>query len=96
MSEHAEHLLHLLFDAPGDSRAWWSFFDALGEAISPDVRVLMLVEVTHPVPSTALLGSGTQHVAAGLLPRRSDGKPRIEALPEGAVFELPRLGSSIA
>lgn len=96
MHERAERLLRLLFDAPGNPRAWWSFFEALGQAISPDVSVVMLVEVTQPVPSTALFGIDTQHVAAGLLPRRTDGGPRIEALPEGAVFELPQLGARIA
>lgn len=96
MHERAERLLRLLFDAPGNPRAWWSFFEALGQAISPDVSVVMLVEVTQPVPSTTLFGIDTQHVAAGLLPRRSDGGPRIEELPEGAVFELPQLGARIA
>jgi len=94
--ERAEQLLRLLFDAPGKPRAWWSFFDALGQAISPDVSAMMLVEVSHPVPSTALFGIDTQYVAAGRLPRWSDGGTSIEALPEGAVFELPRLGGRIA
>ena len=96
MKERAERLLRLLFAAPGDLDAWWGFFDALGKAISPDVRTTMLVEVRHPHPSTALFGVRMQAVAEGLLPRRRDGGPRIEALPEGSLFELPRLGARIA
>jgi DNA-binding CsgD family transcriptional regulator/PAS domain-containing protein len=60
------------------------------------VRVTVLVETTHPLPTTTLFGIDMQHVAAGLLPRRSDGGPRLEALAEGAVFELPRLDARMA
>jgi len=96
VDERAESLLRLVFDVPGNPSAWASFFAALGQAISPDVEVVVLVETTHPLPTTTLFGIDTQHVAAGLLPRRSDGGPHLEALPEGAVFEFPRLGARMA
>jgi DNA-binding CsgD family transcriptional regulator len=96
VSERAERLLPLVFDVPGNPRAWSSLFGALAQAISPDVSVLVLLETAHPTPTTTLFGVDMQHVAVGLLPRRSDGGPRLEALPEGAVFELPRLPPRIA
>jgi DNA-binding CsgD family transcriptional regulator len=96
VNEQAERLLPLIFDVPGNPLAWSSFFAALEEAISPEVRVTVLVETTHPLPTTTLFGIDMQHVAAGLLPRRSDGGPRLEALAEGAVFELPRLDARMA
>lgn len=95
VDDRAAALLRLLFRAPGDPAGWRAFYEALGREISPDVRVVTLVERTHPAASTTLFGVDMLRVADGLLPRRSDGKPRIEALPVGAVFELPRLGSRI-
>ena len=91
MDERTVRLLQLLFEAPTDRRAWTPFFEALGAAISPDVRAAALVERATPSPTVALFGAGFESVVDGSRPRRKDGGPRVEALPLGAVFELPRL-----
>ena len=96
VDERAAALLQLLFQAPGDLPAWRAFFEAFQGAISPGGRVLTLVETAHPVPSTILFTLEGQAAAPGLLPRRTGGKPRIELLPAGTMFELPYLGSRIA
>jgi len=96
VDERAAHLLELLFRAPGDLPGWRAFYGAFERAISPGARVVTLVESAQPVASTIAFGLDTQTVVPGALPRRTDGKPRIEALPPGAMFELPRLGSRIA
>jgi hypothetical protein len=49
-----------LFEAPGDARAWWPFLEALGAAISPDVRVVTLIENAEPVPFTMLSEAAAQ------------------------------------
>jgi DNA-binding CsgD family transcriptional regulator len=91
VDERVVRLLQLLFEAPTDRQAWTPFFEALGAAISPDVRVAILVERRQPSPTVALFGAGFESVVEGTLPRRTDGGPRIDRLPVGAVFELPRL-----
>lgn len=95
MDERATAILQLLFRAPGDIPGWRAFFEALQGAISPGGRVITLVETRHPVPSTILFTLDGQAVAPGLLPRRTDGRSRVEALPAGTMFELPYLGSRI-
>jgi DNA-binding CsgD family transcriptional regulator len=96
VDERAAALLHLLFQAPGDLPVWRAFFEGLQAAISPGGRVVALVETPHPVPSTILFTLDGQAASPGLLPRRTDGKPRIEMLPAGTMFELPYVGSRIA
>ena len=96
VAPRATAILQLLFSAPGNLPAWRAFFEAFQAAISPGGRVVTLVETAHPVPSTILFALEGQAVAPGLLPRRTSGRPRIEALPAGAMFELPYLGAQIA
>lgn len=95
VDERAAAILQLLFLAPGDLPGWRAFYEAFQGAISPGGCVVTLVETVHPVPSTILFALDGQIVAPGLLPRRTDGHPRIEALPAGAMFELPYMGSRI-
>ena len=92
VDERAAAILQLLFHAPGDLPGWRAFYEAFQDAISPGGRVVTLVETVHPVPSTILFALEGQVVAPGLLPRRTEGKPRIETLPAGAMFELPYMG----
>lgn len=96
VDERAAALLQLLFQAPGDLPAWRAFFEAFQSAISPGGRVVTLVETPHPVPSTILFALDGQTATPGLLPRRTDGKPRIEMLPAGTMFEFPYMGTRIA
>jgi DNA-binding CsgD family transcriptional regulator len=96
VDERATAILRLLFRAPGDELGWRTFFEAFQRAISPGGRAVTLIETAHPTPSTILLTMDGQATAPGLLPRRTDGKPRIEALPAGTMFELPYLGPRIA
>jgi DNA-binding CsgD family transcriptional regulator len=96
VDERATAILRLLFRAPGDLPGWRAFFEGLQGAISPGGRVITLVETPHPVPSTVLFTLDGQAAAPGLLPRRTDGRPRIELLPAGTMFELPYLGPRIA
>jgi DNA-binding CsgD family transcriptional regulator len=91
----AAAILQLLFRAPSDLSGWRAFFEALAGALSPGGRVITLVETRDPAPSTILFALDGQAIAPGLLPRRTDGKPRIEALPAGTMFELPYLGSRV-
>ena len=84
-------LLELSFLSPGDVHAGWKFLAALGAAISPDVRAVTLLESSLPAPTTMLFGVNIERVAAGHLPRRTGRGPRIEAMPPGSVFDLPRL-----
>lgn len=93
MGERVLGLLQLLFDGPGEPRAWWPFLEALGAAISPDVAVVTVMERAAPEPATVMSGSGFQRVAPGRLPRRGDAGPRIEYLPAGTVFVLPQLAA---
>jgi len=96
MDERAAAILQLLFRAPGNLPAWRDFFEAFERAISRGGRVVTVVESAHPVASTVLYGLDGLTAAPGLLPRRTDAKPRIEALPTGSMFELPRMGSRMA
>src|SRR5512139_2960272 len=96
VDQRAAAILQLLVRAPGDLPGWRAFFEAFQAAISPGGRVVTLVETPHPVPSTILFTLEGQAAAPGLLPRRTEGKPRIELLPAGTMFELPYLGSRIA
>jgi DNA-binding CsgD family transcriptional regulator len=91
LDERLLPLLRLLFEAPTEREAWTPFFEALGAAISPDVRAAALVERAKPSPTVTLFGAGFESVVEGSLPRRTNAGPRIEALPVGAVFDLPRL-----
>jgi PAS domain-containing protein len=91
LDERFLRLLQLLFEAPTERQAWRPFFEALAAAVSPDVRAAALVEVRGPPSTVALFGADFESVVEGALPRRTDGEKRIEALPLGAVFELPRL-----
>lgn len=95
VDDRVSALLQLLFQAPGDLPAWRAFFEAFQAALSPGGSVVALAETPHPVPSTILFTLDGQAAAPGLLPRRTDGKPRIEELPAGTMFELPYLGSRI-
>jgi DNA-binding CsgD family transcriptional regulator len=95
LDERLFRLLQLLFEAPTEREAWHPFFEALGAAVSPDVRAATLVERSGSPPTVALFGAGFESVVEGTLPRRTDGGPRIEALPVGAVFELPRLPEAV-
>jgi DNA-binding CsgD family transcriptional regulator len=95
VDERILRLLRLLFEAPTERQAWDPFFEALGAAISPDVCAAALVERMKPSPTVALLGAGFESVVEGSLPRRKDSGPRIEALPVGAVFDLPRLPEAL-
>ena len=96
VDERATAILELLFRAPGDLPGWRAFYEAFERAISPGGRVVNLVETAHPVPTTIMFALEGQAVAPGLLPRRTSGRSRIEALPAGTMFELPYLGSRIA
>jgi PAS domain-containing protein len=89
-------LLQLLLDTPGNREAWWAFFEAFAAEISPDVHVVALSERKTPIPTTLLFGGRRESIVQGLLPRRTDAGTRIEALPLGAVFELPRLPRRMA
>jgi DNA-binding CsgD family transcriptional regulator len=95
VDERFVRLLQLLFEAPTEREAWAPFFEALGAAISPDVCAAALVERASPSPTVALFGAGFESVVEGTLPRRTDGGPRIEALPVGGVFDLPRLPEAL-
>ncbi|MEN8185476.1 MAG: helix-turn-helix transcriptional regulator, partial [Myxococcota bacterium] len=71
----------------------YHFLDALSEAVSPDARAVILVE--DPTDATLLFSAKETRLVPGHLPRRETG-PRIEALPPGAVFDLPRLPPAVA
>jgi DNA-binding CsgD family transcriptional regulator len=92
VDDRAAAILELLFHAPGDMRAWWPFFEALGGAISPDVRVATLVESHSEPVATAAFFVGAQHTAAGLLPLRPQQRRQVDALAPGVVFDVPRFG----
>lgn len=94
MDETLRHLLELSFRSPGDEEATKQFLAALGEAISPDARAVILVE--DPAPATLLFGAREERVAPGHLPRRESADGRIERMPAGSVFDLPRLPDAMA
>jgi DNA-binding CsgD family transcriptional regulator len=87
-------LLELSFRSPGDEEASSHFLDALSDAISPDARAVVLVE--DPAPATLLFGGKQSRMMAGHLPRREGPGERIEEMPLGRVFDLPRLPGPIA
>jgi DNA-binding CsgD family transcriptional regulator len=96
LDERFLRLLQLLFEAPTEREAWGPFFETLGAAISPDVCAAALVERTKPSPTVALFGAGFESVVEGSMPRRTRGGGlRIESLPVGAVFDLPRLPEAL-
>jgi len=89
VDERATALLQLLFQAPGDLRAWWPFLDALGREMSGDACALTLVENLVPAPSTVIFGPGVQRAFPGLLPMRPTQRKRGNAVPLGGVFDVP-------
>lgn len=93
MDEQALALLEVLARGPAGWRAWPAFLEALGKAIAGDALAVIVSERPEPDAATVVSTATAQHVLPGLLPRRRDGGPRIEALAPGAVFELPALGA---
>lgn len=92
VDERAVALLQLLFRAPGDLGLYWRFLEALAREMSHDVCAVSLVETLTPVPSTTIFGAGIQRTWPGLLPMRAGQRKRGNAVPVGAVFDVPRWG----
>lgn len=90
VDERAAALLQLLFRAPGDLRRYWQFLEALAREMSHDVCAVSLVESLTPAPATSIFGSGIQRTSPGLLPMRVGQRTRGNAVPVGAVFDVPR------
>ncbi len=90
MDERAAALLKLLFDAPGDLELYFEFLEALAREMSHDVVAVSLVETLTPTPTTAIFGPGIQRAAPGLMPMRRSQRRRGNAMPVGAMFDVPR------
>jgi hypothetical protein len=90
VEERAVALLRLLFHAPGDLRLYWRFLEALAAEFSGDVVAVSLVETLTPAPATVIFGSGIQRASPGLLPMRPGQRKRGNAVPVGALFDVPR------
>jgi DNA-binding CsgD family transcriptional regulator len=88
------HLLELSFLSPGDEKVSRRFLAALAGAISPDAGAVILVE--DPAPATLLFSPDQVRVVEGHLPRRVGAGKKIEAMPPGTVFDLPRLPAAMA
>jgi DNA-binding CsgD family transcriptional regulator len=90
VDQRAAALLELLFRAPGDLPAFWRFLEALAREMSHDACAVTLVESLTPKPTTAIFGSGIHRAFPGLLPMRTSQRRQGNAVPVGAVFDVPR------
>ena len=89
VDERTASLLQLMFHAPGDLRLFWPFLEALAREMSGDVCAVTVAERLTPEPTTEIFGVGFQRSCPGLLPMRPTQRKRGNAVPVGALFELP-------